>query len=139
MKIKPLRAALAALLVSGSVAFAFAEDDPLASYLWEARPIVVFADSDRDPRFQDQMADLDRRAEELEKRDVVVLTDTDPAALGPLRRKLRPRGFQVVLIDKDGKVIQRSPHTTRTDALMRAIDRTPLRRREVDEQRGLGG
>ncbi|MFN3259074.1 MAG: DUF4174 domain-containing protein [Pikeienuella sp.] len=139
MQIVPLRAALAACLLLAGLAAASAEEDPLAAYLWAARPVVVFADSALDPRFQDQMRDLESRAEGLAARDVVVLSDTDPTAQGPLRLKLRPRGFQVVLIDKDGRVIQRSPHTTRADALIRAIDRTPLRRQEVDERRGLGG
>lgn len=139
MNILPLRAAFAVCLLLAGFGPAFAEDDPLAAYLWAARPVVVFADSALDPRFQEQMRDLESRAAELEKRDVVVLSDTDPAAQGPLRQKLRPRGFQLVLIEKDGRVIQRSPHPTRADALIRAIDRTPLRRQEVDERRGLGG
>ena len=139
MQILPLRAALAACLVLAGLGAASAEEDPLAAYLWAARPIVVFADSALDPRFDEQMRNLESRTGELAKRDVVILTDTDPAAQGPLRRKLRPRDFQVVLIDKDGTVIQRRPHTTSVDALMRAIDRTPLRRREIDERRGVGG
>lgn len=114
-----------------------AEDDPLAAYLWETRPVIVFADNIRDPRFQEQMQSLDSRSHDMETRDVVVLTDTDPAAAGPLRRKLRPRGFMMVIVDKDGRIIQRAPHPMSADALMRLIDRTPMRRREVDERRGL--
>ncbi len=131
-----LLVALAAVWAAAGPARAI-DDDPLSAFLWERRPIVVFADSARDPRFQEQVDGLAAREAELEARDVTLLFDTDPAAKGPLRRKLRPRGFQVVLIDKDGRVIQRAPHPTSADALIRAIDRTPIRRREIDERRGL--
>lgn len=136
----PTRRLAAALIVAAAAFPAGAmDDDPLSAFLWERRPIVVFADSERDPRFLEQMAGFAAREADLAARDATVLTDTDPLADSPLRRRLRPRGFQVVLIDKDGKVIQRSPHPVRPDALLRAIDRTPLRRQEIDERRGLGG
>ncbi|MFV0475261.1 MAG: DUF4174 domain-containing protein [Pikeienuella sp.] len=129
------RGLAAALMLSAAPAPA--DEDPLAAYLWEARPVVVFADNARDPRFQEQMQGLEDRAAGLEARDVVVLTDTDPAAREPLRRKLRPRGFMLVIIDKDGAIIQRAPRPISADALIRLIDRTPIRRREIDERRGL--
>ena len=77
-----------------------AEEADLDAYLWTARPVVVFADSDADPRFVEQMELLDRGASALEERDVVVITDTDPAARSAIRQKLRPRGFMLVLIGK---------------------------------------
>ena len=90
----------------------------LGELLWVARPLVVFADTPG--RSAVRAADADARGgpAELEERDVVVLTDTDPAASGPLRRELRPRGFGLVLIDKDGTVAQRRPapdHGARAD------------------------
>lgn len=128
---------VALLALAFAPSAASAQEDPLAAYLWEARPVVVFADSIRDPRFQEQMQSLDGRPYEMERRDIVILTDTEPAGAGPLRRKLRPRGFMMVIVDKDGRIIQRAPHPMSADALMRLIDRTPLRRREIDERRGL--
>ena len=77
-------------------------DVDLSEFLWTKRPIVVFADTPNDPRFIEQMNFLNADIPALLLRDIVVLTDTDPAARSDLRRKLRPRGFMLVLIDKDG-------------------------------------
>ncbi len=110
---------------------AFADEDPLAPYVWEARPVIVFADSDRDPRFVEQMASLEAATEEMIERDVVIITDTDPATLSPLRKRLRPRGFNIILIGKDGEIKLRRPHPVKAEDLNRQIDRMPTRRREM--------
>jgi hypothetical protein len=107
----------------------------LDELLWVARPLVVFADTPDDPRFAQQLALLEERLPELEERDVVILTDTDPAAKGPLRRALRPRGFGVVLIDKDGMVAQRHPSPVTARELINLIDRMPSRRQETGSRR----
>lgn len=73
----------------------------------------------------------------LEERDVVVLTDTDPSARAPLRQKLRPRGFALVVIDKDGGVKLRKPTPWSVRELTRTIDKMPTREQEVRERRGL--
>lgn len=117
-------------------ASAAAEDDPLAPYLWEARPVIVFADSPKDPRFVEQIAGLEAAADELAERDVAILTDTDPAAAGPLRKRLRPRGFQILLIGKDGQIKNRWPHPVEAEFLNRQIDRMPMRRREMQGGQG---
>jgi F420-dependent methylenetetrahydromethanopterin dehydrogenase len=114
------------------------EAEALASLdelLWIARPLVVFADSPNDPRYGQQMALLEEGMGELEERLVVVLTDTDPAANGPLRRELRPRGFGIVLIDTDGLVVQRRPAPTTVRELSGTIDRLPSRRQETGSRR----
>jgi hypothetical protein len=102
---------------------------------WVARPLVVFADTADDPRFRQQLALLEERLPELEERDVVILTDTDPAAQGPLRQALRPRGFGVVLIDTDGVVAQRHPTPVTARELINLIDRMPSRRQETGSRR----
>jgi hypothetical protein len=107
----------------------------LADLLWIARPLVVFADSPNDPRFTQQLALLEERMPELVDRDVVVLTDTDPAAEGPLRQELRPRDFNVVLIDKDGTVAQRRPAPVTAREIINLIDRMPSRRQETGSLR----
>lgn len=107
----------------------------LESLLWVARPIVVFADTANDPRFRQQMELLDEHTEDLLERDVVILTDTDASVLSPLRRELRPRDFTLVLIDKDGTVVQRRPTPTTVRELTRTIDRLPSRRQETNSLR----
>lgn len=111
-------------------------DQPtLADLRWIARPVVVFADSDNDPRFLQQMRMLEEREAELDDRRVVVLTDTDPAANGPLRQELRPRDFGLVLIDTDGTVVQRRPAPTSARELLNMIDRLPSWRQETGSRR----
>ena len=111
------------------------EDVDLASFLWHKRPIVVFADSPEDPRFNTQIELLNREPGLLLDRDVIVLTDTNPAAKSALRKKLRPRGFMLVLVGKDGGVKLRKPHPWSVRELTRSIDKFPDRLREVEERR----
>lgn len=125
---------LLALFVSLLAVFAVAQEtsDPLAEYKWIARPLVIFADSPFDPRFVRQMEMLAEDPAILEERDVVILTDTDLEAYGPLRQRLRPYEFTVVLLDKEGNIVLRksSPWTPRE--LSRAIDKLPIRKDEID-------
>ncbi len=113
------------------------DTDPLAEYAWIKRPLVIFADSPNDPRFQRQMKLLEDDPKSLEERDVVILTDTDPAARSPLRLKLRPRGFMLVLIAKDGKIAFRKPLPRTVREISRAIDKMPMRLDEMKEKRGI--
>ncbi len=114
-----------------------AVDARLEDFLWQARPVVVFADTPLDPNFQRQIELLATRPGELAERDVVVLTDTDPEAFSPLREKLRPRGFMLVLIGKDGAVKLRKPLPWDVRELTRSIDKMPLRQQEVLDRRNL--
>lgn len=107
-----------------------AQADP-AEFQWQARPVVVFADSAADPAFADQIRMLERDAVALNLRDVVVVTDTDPAANSAWRRLLRPEGFSLVLMDKDGQVKQRKPAPWSAREISRAIDKFPLRLQEI--------
>ena len=103
----------------------------LSVFLWVKRPIVVLADSPEDPRFMEQMRLLNKRLPELEDRDVVVITDTDPFAETKLRQKLRPRGFMLVLIGKDGGIKLRKPFPWNVREISRVIDKMPMRRQEM--------
>ena len=113
-------------------------DTDLSEFVWEKRPIVVFADSPSDPRFVQQMENLSDRPDDLAERDVVVLTDTDPAARSALREKFRPRGFMIVLVSKEGTVFLRKPFAWDLREINRAIDKLPLRQREIRERRNDG-
>ncbi|MEM9871198.1 MAG: DUF4174 domain-containing protein [Pseudomonadota bacterium] len=107
----------------------------MQQFVWEKRPIVVFADSPNDPNFGLQMEYLQERVADLAERDVIVLTDTDPGAAGPLREALRPRGFMLVLIGKDGGVKLRKPFPWDVRELSRTIDKMPVRQREIRDRR----
>lgn len=108
-----------------------ATDVAMADFRWTARPVVVFADSADDPSFVQQMRMLRARPDILADRDVVVITDTDPAAATEWRRQLHPRGFSVVIIEKDGQVQLRKPLPWDVIEISRAIDKFPLRRQEI--------
>lgn len=105
----------------------------LDALLWTARPVIVFADTPDDPRFQEQIELLTARPEELIERDVVVIADTNRTEMSDIRRKLRPRGFMLVLIGKDGQVKLRKPAPWDVRELTRVIDKMPMRQQEIRE------
>lgn len=109
--------------------------DDLDEFVWKKRPLVVFADTPADPRYLQQMGFITSRLDDLADRDVVVLIDTDPAAKSPLREKLRPRGFMLVLIGKDGTIYLRKPLPWDVREISRVIDKMPMRQQEVRERR----
>ncbi|MDA5555197.1 DUF4174 domain-containing protein [Shimia sp. MMG029] len=108
--------------------------DPEA-FLWVNRLIVVFADTPRDPRFAQQMELIEAQPDDLRVRDVVVFTDTDPAAQSALRQKLRPRGFMMAMIGKDGTVYFRKPLPWSVREISANIDKNPLRQQEIRDRR----
>ena len=111
-----------------------ASDLTLEEFEWIARPIIVFADSPADPAFRQQMEYLAERPEALVERDVVVIVDTDPSANSPIRKVLRPRGFQLTLIGKEGGVVLRKPFPWHIREITRSIDKQPIRRQELREK-----
>lgn len=115
-----------------------AGDMDLSDFKWSKRPILVFADSPEDPYFADQIDKLTEGLNVLADRDVVILTDTRPETLSPLRRKFRPKGFMLVLVGKDGGVKLRKPLPWTVREITRSIDKMPMRQREIRERRGEG-
>ncbi len=107
-----------------------------AYFHWLNRVLVVFADGPADPRFRQQLAYIAEAPEELATRDVVVITDTDPAAGSAICKDLRPRGFSLVLIGKDGLKYLRKPQPWNLREITRSIDKMPLRQQELDALRG---
>lgn len=121
--------------------FVSMDEVDLNQFKWKKRPVVVFAESELDPAFIEQMAFLRSRSDELRARDVVVITDTAPEPLSNLRRKLRPRGFMLVIINKEGTVNVRKPFPWDVREISRTIDKMPIRKREIRDgtARAAGG
>jgi hypothetical protein len=119
--------------------FVPADMSDLNEFRWKKRPVLVFADSADDPAFIEQIELLEDRIEALEERDVVVLIDTDPDARSPLRLKMRPRGFMLVLVGKDGGVKLRKPFPWDVREITRSIDKMPMRQREIRERKEADG
>ncbi|GGL67854.1 DUF4174 domain-containing protein [Wenxinia marina] len=112
-----------------------AADIELDDFLFLARPVVVFADTPNDPRYIRQMEYLLERVDDLVYRDVVIVADTDPGGGSDARTRLRPRGFMLVVMSEDGRVAQRKPEPWDVREIGRAIDKMPLRQRELREGR----
>ncbi len=112
-----------------------AQDVALSDFHWVKRPVVVMADSPADPRYVQQMQFLMARPDALADRDVVIVTDTDPGARSSVRRELRPRGFMLTVISKDGTIITRKPSPWDVREITRSIDKQPLRQQEVRDRR----
>lgn len=108
-----------------------ASETALEDWLWLKRPVVVFADNAADPRYVEQMALLTERLDSLQDRDVVIITDTDPAAQSSVRKNLRPRGFMLAIIAKDGTIVARKPAPWSEREISRSIDKLPLRQQEL--------
>jgi hypothetical protein len=110
-----------------------AEAEP-GAFQWVARLIVVFADSPADPRYVQQMQMIEDGAAALIDRDVVVILDTDPDAESAWRQLLRPRGFMLALIGKDGEVKLRKPLPRDVRELSAQIDKMPMRQQELRDR-----
>jgi hypothetical protein len=61
----------------------------------------------------------------------VVVIDSDPDAESPVRQALRPRGFSMVIIQRDGHVALRKPNPWDVREITRAIDNLPMRIEEM--------
>lgn len=108
-----------------------ADSIDLNDFLWVARPLIVFADSPADPRFSEQLELIERRPNPLLERDVVVILDSDRSSESALRTQLRPRGFMLVIMGKDGEVELRKPAPWNVREITRTIDKMPLRQQEI--------
>jgi hypothetical protein len=109
-----------------------------ADLLFLRRPVIVFADSPNDPAFVRQMELLRRSYDAFVARDVILITDTDPANPSALRKKLRPRGFSLVLMDKDWKPMIRKPLPWEGREIVNSIDKMPIARSEALEKNPAG-
>lgn len=108
-----------------------AADLTLDEFLWVARPIIVFADTPADPRFREQLQLLAQRPDPLLERDVVIIIDADPSARSAIRTELRPRGFSLVVLQKDGNVGFRRPSPRDVREIVRGIDNFSFRQEEL--------
>lgn len=95
---------------------------------WEARPILVFAETG-DARLDRQLSLFAENAGDLRARRNVVVVDRAPGSA--LRARFRPEGFSVVLIGLDGGEKFRSGEVVDPDRIDALIDRMPMRRREL--------
>ena len=115
---------LSAIAVSSSLA---ATGD-LASYRWDARPILVFAAAG-DPRLDEQISRLNAAEAALRERDNVIIVDT--SGTSALWTRYAPGDFAVILIGKDGGEKLRRSRVVDPAELNALIDTMPMRRQEM--------
>ncbi|WP_172330895.1 DUF4174 domain-containing protein [Mangrovicoccus sp. HB161399] len=108
-------------------------EDALGSYRWNSRPVLVFAPAASDPRYAAQIEALTSVAEDLEARDIIVLTDTDPGHGSELRRGIGEDDATLVLVGKDGGVKLRAAAPVDPEQILSLVDRMPMRQREMKE------
>ena len=109
-----------------------------AELLYIRRPVIIFADSPADPAFIRQMELVARYYPQFDARDVILITDTNPGNPSALRKKLRPRGFSLVLMDKDWKPSIRKPLPWDGREIVNSIDKMPIARTEALERNPAG-
>jgi hypothetical protein len=103
----------------------------LSDFFGTKRVIIIFSNNSEDPNFTAQLNLLQRRKNNLNERDVVILTDTSPISKSNIRLKLRPQGFVFILIGKDGKIALRKSRPWSVREISRSIDKMPLRKQEI--------
>ena len=105
--------------------------ETLDQYRWTNRPVLLFAPSERDESYSQQMEILDADKIGLAERDILVLSDIRADGSGQLRNTLQIEGFEIILIGKDGGVKLRSKKPISIQELFSVIDAMPMRRQEM--------
>lgn len=148
-----MAAALRSLLVLPVVGFAVllgsgtARAGELDGYLWNHRPLLVFAPSADDPRLIETMNRIDNSRCEFTSRDMVlaqVLADGTSMLDGRVleaagarqladRYGVRDNNFAVLLIGKDGAQKWRVGAVPNLQTVYAVIDGMPMRGQEMSE------
>jgi hypothetical protein len=125
----------------GTIAMAASLD----AYRWEARPLLVFAPSIDDDRYEEQRLALSRDFGGLSERDMAVLLmpgdqplytlvgprpEEDIAAALRAAYRIAPEDFAVILVGKDGGEKGRWTSPIEPDEIFSLIDSMPMRRQE---------
>lgn len=109
-----------------------ADSATLDAYRWNKRPVIIFAPSQQDAKYLEQVRMLKQQQPALEERDIIVLTDTSPDTKSTLRSQLQPEGFEIVLVGKDGGIKLRETSPISAEVLLSTIDRMPMRKAGQD-------
>ena len=110
--------------------------DPLASYRWRSRVLVLAGPDAGDPRVRAQREAVAAARDGFAERDLVLVEALGPdARAASLRRRLGlPEGaFRAVLVGKDGEAKITAAEPIPSARLFETVDAMPMRR---DEMRG---
>ena len=140
------RSALAVIFLAVSAALvpARAAAAELSDYLWQRRPLLVFAPTDSDPRLVETQRRIEASRCDFADRDMVLgliltggagtldgdVVDTSQAQRLASEFGIDANGFAVVLIGKDGGEKLRLNDVPDLQAIYAVIDGMPMRTRE---------
>lgn len=112
----------------------------LASLKNNHRALLVFAPSDQNPSFQQQMNILTAHTHEMQDRDLLALPMVTTTEQDQQQRDLRhrfhvpPERFMVILIGKDGSEKLRRDIPLTAEQLEQTIDAMPMRKDEIRQR-----
>ena len=147
-----VRGALAVIVVGASAALAPAQATAaeLGDYLWQSRPLLVFAPTEGDPRLSETMRRIEASRCDFIDRDMVLgrivadgtgtldgqVVDTAQAQRLASEFGIGANGFSVVLIGKDGGEKLRVNDIPDLAAIYAVVDGMPMRGREMSADPG---
>ncbi|MDA2951272.1 MAG: DUF4174 domain-containing protein [Actinomycetota bacterium] len=122
----------------------------LGDYLWQSRPLLVFAPNGNDPRLTETMRRIEASRCDFADRDMVLgriladgtstldgqVLDTNAARRLASQFGIGANGFSVVLIGKDGGEKLRINDVPDLQAIYAVIDGMPMRGREMGTDPG---
>ena len=95
----------------------------IRNLIWEKRPVLVFSNSNLDPKLKQQIEMFTSDPNALLSRDVQVFVDHTPEPKSNLRKRFRPKGFLIILIGKDGQIKLRKNTPWSAREITRVIDK----------------
>lgn len=119
----------------------------LSNYLWENRLLLVFAPSEADPNYQQQMQSFEATQAGFADRDLLLIelladgnshlndeaiAQEDVEAVRS-RYGAAPEDFTVILIGKDGTQKRQDIEPVSAEAIFSEIDAMPMRQREMQQ------
>ena len=136
--------------ISAAIAPAQATAAELSDYLWQSRPLLVFAPSEGDPRLGETMRRIEASRCDFVDRDMVLgrivaegtstldgdVVDTTQAQRLASEFGIGANGFSVVLIGKDGGEKWRVNDVPDLSTIYAVIDGMPMRGRETSADPG---
>ena len=118
--------------------------NPMDSWAWKNRPLIIVAPDNADAQLAEQRKKLAGFRDDLRDRDMAVveiIAGRANTVMGPgtgvnapeLMKSLNLKGdrFEVVLLGKDTGIKLRSERPVSTQALFSLIDSMPMRQREM--------
>ncbi len=137
----------AAIAAAGLVSDEGHAASSMENYIWEKRPLVLFAPDETHPIRAAQSEALENQSDALRERDMVVIevvgqtTRIDGRASPELKADALRRRYGVaageavaLLVGKDGGVKLRQPHALGASTLFETIDAMPMRRHEMRQR-----